>query len=133
MVTITGSGFTNTDTIMLGNEALSNNVTFVSATQYEALLPVRSQGVYALNVRVDASGYATRSVNTDITYTLRVDNVFPRQASLMGGQKLTITGSGFHDDMTTVMVGESECEVDDISSTQVRYNDHFTISLERRM
>ena len=119
-MTITGSGFDDTDQILLNGDMLSN-VTFVSATELEVILPVRPLGSYSLNVLVDDNGFAGRDVSTDIDYILRVDNVFPRQASRMGGQRVTITGAGFHEDLTIVNVGETNCVVDSVTNTQVRF------------
>ena len=60
------------------------------------------------------------SVDTSIVYRLRVLNVFPRQGSLMGGQKLTITGEGFSTTgLNDVTLGDSACVEESATNTQV--------------
>ena len=61
------------------------------------------------------------SVDTDIAYILRVDNIFPTQGSLMGGQKLTITGQGFSTDAdgNSVRLGDTVCAQESATDTQI--------------
>lgn len=54
--------------------------------------------------------------------SLKVTNVFPLQGSLVGGVKVTITGSGFgvNDTLVEVKAGDVECEVTMVTDTQIQ-------------
>lgn len=47
--------------------------------------------------------------------------MFPLQGSLLGGTKLTITGSGFgtNDTLVDVSVGDVECKVETVTDTKI--------------
>jgi hypothetical protein len=56
-------------------------------------------------------------VNVD----LKITNVYPLQGSLLGGTKLTITGSGFgtDDNAVVVKIGDVNCEILSLTNTQI--------------
>ncbi|XP_075907773.1 fibrocystin-L-like [Nelusetta ayraudi] len=66
-------------------------------TDITCRLPVLPPGFYRVDVQVGNNGFPQTSngVNTTIEYILEVHSVSPLLGSLMGGTRLTITGSGF--------------------------------------
>jgi hypothetical protein len=52
---------------------------------------------------------------------LKITNVYPLQGSLLGGTKLTITGSGFgtDDNAVVVKIGAVNCEISSLTNTQI--------------
>uniref|UniRef100_A0A672GWY5 Polycystic kidney and hepatic disease 1 (autosomal recessive)-like 1 n=1 Tax=Salarias fasciatus TaxID=181472 RepID=A0A672GWY5_SALFA len=97
VLTIQGSnlGTQDNDSMVLvgGKECASVQWT---ATSITCRLPDLPPGLHEVNVQVGNSGYPqTSGVNTSVEYVLEVHSVSPLFGSLMGGTKLTISGSGF--------------------------------------
>lgn len=94
-VSITGTDLSATTAVKFGTaNALSFNV--VSDTSITAIAPA---GVGAVDVSVTAHG-VTDSYSS-FTYTqLAISSVSPGTGDVAGGQTITITGSGFDDDVT---------------------------------
>ena len=54
-----------------------------------------------------------------VEYILTVTNVYPLKGSLMGGTKLTISGSGFEANDTEVLIGTHKCVLDTVTTNQI--------------
>ncbi|KAK7898488.1 hypothetical protein WMY93_019341 [Mugilogobius chulae] len=84
-------------------------------TKITCLLPVLPPALHRIDIQVQSDGNALLSndVTASIEYILEVHSVFPLVGSLMGGTKLTITGSGFSQNTSNieVAIGGLECEV----------------------
>ncbi|KAJ0003487.1 hypothetical protein NQD34_008585, partial [Periophthalmus magnuspinnatus] len=84
-------------------------------TNISCVLPVLPPGLHRVDIQVQNNGNAQISsgVNASIEYILEVHSVSPLVGSLMGGTKLTITGSGFSQNTSNieVSIGGVECEV----------------------
>ncbi|KAF5395129.1 hypothetical protein PHET_07404 [Paragonimus heterotremus] len=65
-------------------------------------------GIHSVKVIVPAYGYA----QTDITFTidLTLDQINPNSGSLMGGQEVILTGTGFAGNQTLVQICGRNCE-----------------------
>ncbi|XP_040908783.1 LOW QUALITY PROTEIN: PKHD1 like 1, tandem duplicate 1 [Toxotes jaculatrix] len=86
-----------------------------TATNITCLLPVLPPGLYKVDVQVGNNGFSqiSNGVNATIEYVLEIYSVSPLFGSLLGGTRLTISGSGFSNDTSdnSVSVGETVCEV----------------------
>ncbi|XP_030003200.1 fibrocystin-L-like [Sphaeramia orbicularis] len=93
-----------------------------TATNITCRLPVLPPGLHKVDVQVGNNGYPQTSVNTTIEYILEVHSVSPLFGSLLGGTRLTISGSGFSTNISDnkVSVGEAECEVMDASENELQ-------------
>ncbi|XP_075995316.1 PKHD1 like 1, tandem duplicate 1 [Genypterus blacodes] len=91
-------------------------------TNITCRLPVLPPGLYEADVQVQNNGYPLSSVNTSIEYILEVHSISPRLGSLMGGTKLTISGSGFSNMISDykVSVGAAECKVTSASENELQ-------------
>ena len=54
-----------------------------------------------------------------VEYILTVTNVYPLKGSLMGGTKLTISGSGFVANCTEVFIGTHKCVLDSVTTNPI--------------
>ncbi|XP_011607160.2 fibrocystin-L isoform X2 [Takifugu rubripes] len=125
VLTILGSG--------LGGQA-NDSVVFVGTkecvtlqwtpTNVTCALPVLPPGLYELSVQVGNNGYPQTSngVNATIEYILEVYSISPLYGSLMGGTRLTVSGSGFSNGIADnkVSFGEAECEVKEASENELQ-------------
>ncbi|XP_052063080.1 fibrocystin-L-like [Mytilus californianus] len=121
-LTISGSGFSNTGTLRIGDTEIPDAV--FTDTTITATLPSMSQGVKKVWVFASTSnGAAVNSVNEvpEIEYLLKITNVFPQSGSLFGGTRVTITGVGLstNTSLTEVKVGNTLCDVESASDTQI--------------
>ncbi|XP_050924319.1 LOW QUALITY PROTEIN: PKHD1 like 1, tandem duplicate 1 [Lates calcarifer] len=95
-----------------------------TATNITCVLPVLPPGLYEVHVQVGNNGYPETSngVNTTIEYILEVYSISPLFGSLMGGTRLTVSGSGFSSNTSdnTVSVGEAVCEVKAASENELQ-------------
>ncbi|XP_039677098.1 fibrocystin-L-like [Perca fluviatilis] len=116
VLTIQGSnlGGQDNDSIVLvgGEECVTVQW---AATSITCLLPVLPPGVYMVDVQVGNNGYPQTSngVNATIEYILEVYSISPLLGSLMGGTRLTVSGSGFSNNTSDnkVSFGGVQCEV----------------------
>ncbi|XP_060603397.1 fibrocystin-L-like isoform X3 [Ruditapes philippinarum] len=76
-------------------------------------------------LRIEApNGYAVKANTFElptVNVDLKITNVYPLQGSLLGGTKLTITGSGFgtDDNAVVVKIGDVNCEILSLTNTQI--------------
>ncbi|KAF0024292.1 hypothetical protein F2P81_023094 [Scophthalmus maximus] len=93
-------------------------------TNITCRLPALPPGRHKVNVQVGNNGYSQISdgVNATVDYVLEVHSVSPLFGSLMGGTRLTVSGSGFSSDTSDnqVSVGGSACEVDAASVNELQ-------------
>ncbi|XP_035847175.1 fibrocystin-L-like [Sander lucioperca] len=116
VLTIQGSnlGGQDNDSIVLvgGEECVTVQWAETSIT---CRLPVLPPGIYMVDVQVGNNGYPQTSngVNANIEYILEVYSISPLLGSLMGGTRLTVSGSGFSNNTSDnkVSIGGAECEV----------------------
>jgi hypothetical protein len=94
-VTISGTGFTPTSTVVFGATAVA--VTFVSASQLTVVSPAAAAG--AVNVRVtNTEGTSAIAPGNVFTYGLpapTIINLNPNTGATTGGTAVTITGTNF--------------------------------------
>jgi len=119
-ITITGTGFGTSASVLHPvrvNGKPAPHSTY-GDTEIKVVLPANPPGTYPLVVST-AVGNATGSA--DITYTLRVDNVYPTSGSQDGGTDITITGEGFstNKEENLIHFGTAKCEVLSATTTQV--------------
>ncbi|XP_042290990.1 PKHD1 like 1, tandem duplicate 1 [Thunnus maccoyii] len=94
-----------------------------TATSITCLLPVLPPGLHKVDVQVGNNGYPqTSGVNATIEYILEIHSISPMFGSLMGGTKLTVSGSGFSNNTSDnkVSVGGAECEVESASENELQ-------------
>nr|XP_046273956.1 PKHD1 like 1, tandem duplicate 1 [Scatophagus argus] len=92
-------------------------------TNITCLLPVLPPGLHRVDVQVGNNGYPQSSgVNTTVEYILEVHSISPLFGSLMGGTRLTISGSGFSNNASDnkVSIGRAECEVRAASENELQ-------------
>ncbi|XP_061597205.1 fibrocystin-L-like isoform X1 [Cololabis saira] len=84
-------------------------------TEISCVLPALPPGVHEVDVQVGSRGAAQMSsgVNATVEYILEVSGISPLLGSLLGGTRLTVSGSGFSSNATDnrVSVGGADCEV----------------------
>ncbi|XP_063041153.1 fibrocystin-L-like [Engraulis encrasicolus] len=95
-----------------------------NATTIVCALPAQAPDTYHISVQLGNLGYpkVRAGVNATIEYVLEVSGVTPRQGSLYGGSRLTITGSGFSTNTShnTVMLGNRSCDVIEASEHHIQ-------------
>ncbi|KAM3595703.1 uncharacterized protein V6R79_001361 [Siganus canaliculatus] len=93
-------------------------------TNISCLLPALPPALYEVEVQVGNNGYPqiSNGVNTSIEYVLEIHNISPLFGSLMGGTRLTVTGSGFSSNISDnkVSVGGADCTVKSASEKQLQ-------------
>eukprot|EP00798_Chlamydomonas_sp_ICE-L_P022678 gene22678-29831_t len=90
-LTITGTRFVMNATVSVGGTAC-NNIIFVSATSLNCIAPAKSGGIYPIVVINPDSGF---SVATHVVVKYNTGNPTTQAYNLLGGDKLTITGTLF--------------------------------------
>ncbi|XP_028395269.1 fibrocystin-L-like [Dendronephthya gigantea] len=124
VLTISGSGFPNSASeveVMVGG--LDCPVHNVTATEITCLLPRHKPGRAKVVVDTQKNGRASYSGSVmNFTYVLFLSAVSPSRGSLNGGTEITITGEGFHGNMSgnVVTIGEKKCEVFDSTSVTIK-------------
>lgn len=98
-VTIIGSGFTSSSAVTFGGSNATSKV-FVTSTKIVAVTPAHAAGAVAVVVggTTLANGFTYYAKPT-------VSAVSPSNGPQAGGQKVTVTGTGFTTTGTTVSVG----------------------------
>uniref|UniRef100_A0A3Q3X6F5 Uncharacterized protein n=1 Tax=Mola mola TaxID=94237 RepID=A0A3Q3X6F5_MOLML len=93
-----------------------------TVTNITCLLPVLPPGLYKVAVQVGNNGYPqTNGVNATIEYILEVYSMSPLFGSLLGGTRLTVSGSGFSSNASDNKVSlDTECEVKDASGNELQ-------------
>lgn len=65
--------------------------------------------------------YSSSNNIPSLDIKFRITNVYPLSGSVMGGTRVTITGEGFSTNTTgtKVKVGQYDCAIESVSSTQI--------------
>lgn len=117
-VTITGQGFTN-DTQVLFGAYSSPRVTFVSATELKVIVP-RGAAAGLVDLLVYNKN-GTNSQRRAYTYVadLRITRVAPPAGGIVGGDTVTLTGSGFTGATAVSFGGTAAASFTVVSDTQL--------------
>ncbi|XP_068094025.1 fibrocystin-L-like [Hyperolius riggenbachi] len=112
IVTVSGTNFGSADvTVTIGNTTCT--VITVSDIQLNCTVGDHWGGTFSVSL-LNGKGYA-RS-NASFTYNLSMTSVSPSQGSFGGGLMLTITGSGFGQQLSRVLICSYDCIVDGVRS-----------------
>lgn len=125
-VTITGSGFTHSASVVFGGAA-APSVTYISSTELQAITPAHASGTVSVAVTENPHGQ-TAILSGGFTYSdsINVSSVSPTSGPTGGGTVVTIKGTGFQSgaivkfgsaQSTAVMVASST-EVDAMSPAE---------------
>ena len=117
-ITITGGGFLNTTTILLGTSPCSS-VTFVNSGQMTCVSPAGISGS-SLDLQVINPNLNNFTVPDVFTYGVipTIASISPNAGSTQGGDMVTITGIGFLAGTTVTLDGDA-CTGPTITSTQI--------------
>jgi hypothetical protein len=129
-ITITGTGFTTGDTVEIGqgdglqsSAIAATGVTYVSSIELTATTgAAKNNGTY--NVFVITPGGTNVGQRPIVTYIYGhpgVTSVSPAAGPLVGGQDITITGSGFTPGATVEIGLGQGLNASDIAATDVTY------------
>eukprot|EP00760_Papus_ankaliazontas_P016101 PhM_4_TR16759/c0_g1_i2/m.26587 len=120
-ITVQGSGFTNGDTTVgrfdftmhIGDEERCQLVNDISSSRFLCAVEPMYAGTHKLDVIMGDSGRASWSGKTNLVMYPEVRGVVPASGSRMGGQLVTVQGSGFSRDPTsnTVTIHGLPCTV----------------------
>ncbi|KAJ8313322.1 hypothetical protein KUTeg_009108 [Tegillarca granosa] len=119
---IQGSGFGSNGTLKIGDIEVAT--TTFGDTEVRAELPPLPPGNHQIKLFISPNGYAVLSSTNqlaEIEVILKLQNVFPRLGSVLGGTRLTLTGEGFttNKNLIEVKVGEHICNVETAIQTQI--------------
>ncbi|XP_019323389.2 fibrocystin-L isoform X1 [Panthera pardus] len=114
-IQITGSNF-GIDileiSVMINN--IQCNVTMVNDSVLQCIIGDHAGGTYPVMMHHKTKGFAVSAVVFE--YPLTIQNIHPSQGSFGGGQTMTVTGTGFNPQTSTILVCGSECAVDRLKS-----------------
>ncbi|XP_023386544.1 fibrocystin-L-like, partial [Pteropus vampyrus] len=114
-IQITGSNF-GIDileiSVMINN--IQCNVTMVNASVLQCITGDHAGGTFPVMMHHKTKGSAVSTVV--FKYPLTIQNIHPNQGSFGGGQTMTVTGTGFNPQNSTILVCGSECAVDRLKS-----------------
>jgi|GEM_PF-5467473 len=121
-VTITGTGFVVVPTVTFGGSA-ATNVVLTSATTLTAVTPAHAAGAVDVVVTNPSGGEST-TVTGGFTYEapptpVTVTSVSPNKGTVIGGETVTITGTGFLGVPTVTFGGTAATSVVLTSSTSL--------------
>lgn len=114
-IVIDGTGFSETPSdniVLIGTTRCT--VTSASSTQLTCTAGLNPAGTYSFTVNVLGKGLATMNSNTQATFSLTAEAISPASGSTGGGNLLQINGTGFSD-QSTVTVDGNTCKVKSIS------------------
>lgn len=115
-ITITGTNFASGATVTVGGTA-ATHVQVVSGTRITARTPAHAAGTVA--VRVENSDGQRASRSNAFTYRVAptLSSITPSSGPVAGGTLVTITGTGFSDDMDVEFAGKDATSVNVVNST----------------
>ncbi len=115
-LTLTGTNFANTPTVLVGNQA-ATGVVRTSSTRVVAVTPPGTAGVVSVTFE-NADGQAA-SLPAAFTYVAApsVVDVTPSSGSMLGGQRITLSGAAFQAGMTVRIGGTPASAVSVMSAT----------------
>ncbi|XP_078617899.1 fibrocystin-L-like [Branchiostoma floridae x Branchiostoma japonicum] len=107
-ITITGSRFGNVlGDVTVTIDGVECSITTFSSTSIECTVGHHSAGTYEVVVFLSGKGLATSS--SEFEYQLSVTSISPSEGSFGGGQTLTIVGTGFDTELTSVTICNKTC------------------------
>lgn len=119
LITVTGSGFgSDAQLISVNINNVPCNVSSVTETQVQCTTGNNPGGPYPIMLQHKVKGYA-QSLAV-FNYELTLSGAQPNEGSFGGGALLSIQGSGFDPDNSTVEICGEECSVVRESSTSTR-------------
>ncbi|XP_044933989.1 fibrocystin-L [Mustela putorius furo] len=114
-IQITGSNFgTNLLDILVMIDTLPCNVTMVNDSVLQCDTEDHAGGTFPVTMHHKTKGFAVSTVVFE--YPLTIQSIHPSQGSFGGGQTMTVTGTGFNPQTSTILVCGSECAVDRLKS-----------------
>ncbi|XP_035687261.1 fibrocystin-L-like isoform X2 [Branchiostoma floridae] len=114
-----GSEASSDDAVKIGDATAE--ILSYSDTEVTIRVPAQGPGSYPISLSVDGNFADVQTNNIqDITYALKVTNVFPRSGSFLGGTTVIITGEGFSTDNTSVAFGDVSCDVTSATYTEIQ-------------
>lgn len=122
-VTVAGSGFTHSASVLFGGVA-SPAVTYISSTELQVVTPAHSSGT--VSVVVNQNPHSQSAILTSaFTYAaasstaMGVSGITPTQGPTSGGTVVTVNGKGFQAGASVAFGGASSTAVTVASSTQI--------------
>ncbi|XP_042639560.1 fibrocystin-L [Orycteropus afer afer] len=98
--------------VMIDN--IQCNVTMVNDSVLHCIVGDHAGGTFPVTMHHKTKGSAVSTVLFE--YPLAIQNIHPSQGSFGGGQTMTVTGTGFNPQNSTVLVCDSECTIDRLRS-----------------
>lgn len=105
LLTLTGTGFTPTTTVLIDGQSASN-ITVINPSSLTAITPAHATGVVDISVN---NGVGTAVLSGSFTYTASlptVGQVNPSTGGLAGGSTLTLTGNHLNDTSAVTIGGQ---------------------------
>ena len=120
VLTITGSGFgTDQDAQVFIGDA-ECEIQSVTDGEVRCDIPSQGAGQPSIRVYIPDKGYAEIPPSlVSFAYELHVSSICPLVGSVAGGTTLTVSGQGFKDGDTKVRIGDRECAVTQVTSSEV--------------
>ncbi|XP_065804470.1 fibrocystin-L [Labrus bergylta] len=119
VITLTGSGFHNdSQQVQVTINDAPCTVSSVSDTEVQCTAGDSPGGSYKVMLNHKVKGYVVSDVK--FKYELTLSGVQPNQGSFAGGALLSVQGSGFDPDRSTVRICGEECNVNRNMSTSTR-------------
>jgi hypothetical protein len=118
-VTITGSGFDSGASVTFGGVA-ATSVTFVSASELQAVTPTSTAGTVDVTVTNPDSQSATLANAYTYADALAITAVSPAEGPVTGGTIVTITGTSFRSSASVSFDGVAAAAVTFVSSTELQ-------------
>lgn len=120
LVTITGSGYSSGAIVAIGGTA-ATGVTVISSTSITATTPAHVAGTF--DVVVTNPDLKTGTLTNAFTFidppAPHVSGISPSTGSTVGGDSVTITGTGFNSGATVTIGGSAATSVTIVSSTSI--------------
>ncbi|KAF3822699.1 hypothetical protein GH733_008073, partial [Mirounga leonina] len=114
-IQITGSNFgIDILDILVMIDNILCNVTMVNDSVLQCVIGDHAGGTFPVTMHHKTKGFAVSTVVFE--YPLAIQNIHPSQGSFGGGQTMTVTGTGFNPQTSTILVCGSECAVDRLKS-----------------
>ncbi|XP_067950539.1 fibrocystin-L-like [Watersipora subatra] len=101
---------------------LAINWASADESRISAPLPPLAEDTYTIKFRLGtAIGFASFDSTPTLTVTLKVYGISVRKGSFEGGTRLGISGTGFgtNKDVVSVMIGDSECEITELTNREI--------------
>jgi hypothetical protein len=111
---LAGTFFGDSGELYVG-DALADVISW-SNDEIHAIYPPNKIGIYSVRVK-NEKGFSENA--SMVTYRLEVHSISPKVSSIAGGVTATITGFGFVNGQTSVIIGESECQITSVEDNVI--------------